>query len=203
MKIYLIWGAPKSGKTTLSKVLAKKYDISYMSIDSIENILKYYLPKEDFAKNVLKWDSSKSNDEFYRMHDTEAIMNSYITQGKISYKAVRSLVETCLIDWESIILEGFQMSPELVHAIQKEFWSENIKEVFLVKTDKEKFLQDIHKSTTPSDWILEKTKEEDTFSLIADMLILYSKYFESEAEKYSLDILNMDEDFEEKIQSYK
>ena len=203
MKIYLIWGAPKSGKTTLSKALAKKAGVSYVSMDTIESILQYYLPKEEFSKKLLKGNNKKSNDDFYSENSAESIMKSYITQSKVSYKAIRSIVETYIIEEDSIVLEWFQITPEIVHEIQKEFWNTLVQEVFLIKTNKEKFLKDLHKSTTPSDWILKKTKLESTFSLIADMLILYSKYFESEAEKYDLHILNMDEDFEEKIQSYK
>jgi hypothetical protein len=60
----------------------------------------------------------------------------------------------------------------------------------------------MHQSTTPSDWILKKTKQAATFLRIAEMLIWYSKYFKWEVEKYNLQHINMDDNFLEKIEEY-
>ena len=202
MKIYLIWGAPKCGKTTLSKELAKQTKISYISVDSMESVLQYYLPAEEFSKNSLKWDNKKSNDDVYDENTAENIMKAYITQWQVSYKAIRSIGETTIIEGDSIIIEGYQVTPEIVYKIKEEFKDADIQEVFLIKTDKKEFLKNIHESITPNDWILKKTKNEWTFGKIADMLLLYWKYFQNEAIKYGLYSLNMDIDFPSKIESY-
>lgn len=202
MKIYLIWGPPKCGKTTLSKELAKKLGISYVSADTLESILHYYLPTTEFSKSTLKWDNKKSNDTFYSENTTNEIMNSYISQWRVSYKAIRSVVETSIIEEDSIIIEWYQVTPEVVSEIKKEFGNDNIREVFLIKTDINKFLENIHNSTTPNDWILKKTKLESTFLKITEMLIGYSKYFVVEAGKYNLKTLNMDDNFLWKIEEY-
>ena len=57
----------------------------------------------------------------------------------------------------------------------------------------------LHKSTTPNDWIIRKTKNEATFGLIAKMIAEYSHYFDTEAKKYGFSICNMDEDFDKQI----
>jgi len=76
-----------------------------MSVDALESILQYYLPKEEFSKKILKGDNKKSNDDFYSENSNESIMDSYISQSKISYKAIRSIVETYIIEEDSIVLE--------------------------------------------------------------------------------------------------
>jgi ABC-type Zn uptake system ZnuABC Zn-binding protein ZnuA len=109
------------------------------------------------------------------------------------------MTETYLIDKDDIIVEGYQVTPEIVEKIIKKFGKKNIQSIFLVKHDEKKFVKDLHKSTTPNDWIIRKTKEEATFHKIAKMISEYSKYFEKEAKKYKFTVFTMDQDFEKQI----
>src|SRR6185295_3832158 len=92
-----------------------------------------------------------------------------------------------------------QVTPEIVKRIVKKFGKEHVEAVFLVKYDEQKFVENIHKSTTPNDWIIRKTKNEATYLKIAKMISEYSHYFEKEAKKYGFSIFNMDEDFSKRI----
>jgi len=198
--IYFIGGPPKCGKTTLAKKLSKKFGIPWISADTLQNIVRAYLPKE--KHNVLfphSYLRRESNDEFYSKNTPQQIVNNYITQGKTTYNAIGMVAETYLADKDDFIVEGYQVTPEIVHNIIKKFGDENIKTAFLVKLDEQKFIQDIHKSTTPNDWILRKTKNDSTFVLIAKMIVEYSIYFNSESEKYSFKVYNMDNEFESQL----
>ena len=64
-----------------------------------------------------------------------------------------------------------------------------------MKRDEEKMLQDFHKSTTPNDWILRRTKDDATFAKIAKMIAMYAEYTEKEAKKYNVPVFEMDSDF--------
>lgn len=199
--IYLIGGPPKCGKTTLAKKLADKYRIPWISADTLQNIVWAYTPKEGhsvlFPHSYLRGDS---NDEFYSEHSAQQISENYIAQGKTTYEAISMMAETYLTDKDNFIVEGYQVTPEIVDTILKKFDREHIKAVFLVKYDEQKFIQDIHKSTTPNDWIIRKTKDESTYGKIAKMIAEYSHYFEKEAKKYGLDVFNMDEDFDKQLE---
>ncbi len=201
MPVYLIGGPPKCGKTTLAKEFSKKFSIPWISADTLENIVAAYATKElkpsIFPHSYLRGDS---NDEFYSLHSTQAIVDGYIEQSKASYSAIGAIVETQLVDKDDYIIEGYQVTPEIVDTIIKKLGMNNIKAIFLVKKNAAKFVQDIHKSTTPNDWILRKTKNEETFSKISEMVKTYSDFFESEAKKYHLDILEMDTDFDKQLQ---
>jgi 2-phosphoglycerate kinase len=198
--IYLIGGPPKCGKTTLAKSLSKKLSIPWISSDTLQNIAHVYMSDSQremkFPVSYLK---GEDNDETYTMHKSQTIIEAYIKQGKTSYQAISTVVETQIVDEDLYIIEGYHVTPELVHNLQEKYGKENISAIFLVKTDKEKFLVDIHKSTTPNDWILRKTHQSKTFGKIADMVVLYSQYFYDEAEKYEFEVMNMDDGFEEKI----
>ncbi|MEX0877657.1 MAG: AAA family ATPase [Candidatus Spechtbacterales bacterium] len=195
--IYLIGGPPKCGKTTLAKKLANEFRIPWISADTLQNIIWAYTPKEKhstlFPHSYLR---EESNDGFYSEHSAEQIIENYITQGKTTYDAISMMAETYLTDKDDFIVEGYQVTPEIVDSIFKKFGKEHVKAVFLIKYDEQKFIQDIHKSTTPNDWVIRKTKDESTYELIAKMVVGYSRYFEKEAKKYDFQIFNMDNDFE-------
>ena len=142
-----------------------------------------------------------SNDEFYSKHSSEEVVKNYIAQGKTTYDAISMMAETYLTDKDDFIVEGYQVTPEVVDRIFKKFGEEHVKAVFLVKYDEQKFIQDIHKSTTPNDWVLRKTKDEVTFGKIAKMIAEYSRYFAKEAEKYGLQVFNMDDSFNEQLEA--
>ncbi len=92
------------------------------------------------------------------------------------------------------------MTPEVVDRILKKFGPEYIKSAFLVRHDKKKFVEDVHKSTTPNDWIIRRTKNEGTYEKIAEMVAEYSSFFEQEAKKYNLPVFLMDKNFEAQIE---
>lgn len=202
MAVYLIGGPPKCGKTTLAKTLSNKLSIPWISADTLQNIVWAYTPKEQhealFPHSYLRGDS---NDDFYSEHTTQKIIEGYIAQGKTTYAAIEMMAETYLTDKDDFIVEGYQVTPEIVDRIFKRFGKEHIKTAFLVKNNEQKMVTDFHKSTTPNDWILRKTKDEATYQKIAAMIVAYSQYFESEARSFNLPVFQMDTDFEEQIRT--
>lgn len=199
--IYLIGGSPKCGKTTLAKELSKRLLIPWISADTLQNIAYAYIKKEEHVKYFPhRYSRCEANDEFYGNNSSSSIVELYVKQGKTAYKAISMIAETQIVDEDGYIIEGYQVTPEVVDEIIKKFGSENVKSIFLVKYDENKFVEDIHKSTTPNDWIIRKTKEESTYSKIAKMISEYSKYFDAEAKKYNFAVLEMDNDFENQIE---
>ena len=198
--IYLIGGPPKCGKTTLAKKLADKYRIPWISADTLQNIVWAYTPKEKhsvlFPHSYLR---GESNDKFYSEHSPQQIIKNYIVQGETTYGAISMMAETYLTDEDDFVVEGYQVTPEVVDRIFKKFGKEHIRAAFLVKYDEQKFIQDIHKSTTPNDWIIRKTKDEATYGRIAKVVAEYSRYFEQEAKKYRFKVFNMDGDFDKQL----
>ena len=104
-------------------------------------------------------------------------------------------------DGNDYIIEGYQIEPQLVAKLYKKYGAKNFKAVFLIRTDVKKIITDIKKSTTPNDWILGKTKKEETYSKIAEMIIEYSKFSEKESKKYGFKIFNMDGNFNKQLNS--
>ncbi len=70
-----------------------------------------------------------------------------------------------------------------------------------MKSDSEKFIRDIKKTTTPNDWIMARTKNQETCQKIADMICEYGRFVTKESKKYGLKVLNMDEDFDKQVET--
>jgi len=196
MAIYFIGGPPKCGKTTLAKTMSKNLQIPWISSDTLENIVWAYTPKERhealFPHGYLRGDS---NDVFYAQHSADEVVQGYVEQSKATYDAISMMAETYLKDEDNFIVEGYQVTPEIVDRMQKKFGAKHVKAVFLIKKNIESLKNNFNKSTTPNDWILRKTKEPITFSKIAEMIALYAAYIEKEAEKYNLRVIETDTDF--------
>lgn len=197
--IYLIGGPPKCGKTTLAKTLSKSLGIPWVSTDTLQCVIKPYMNKEDFSKKFpTSCQRGKDNDEKYSKFSSREIIDTYRQQAKTVYEAIDMFAVCELTDGNDFIIEGYHIEPELVAELNLKY-PEKIKSIFLVKSDKEKFICDIKKSTTPNDWIIARTNKNETYQKIANMICEYGNFFEKESEKYGFKALNMDNDFDNQI----
>ncbi len=199
--IYLIGGPPKCGKTTLAKYLLKEKGMPWVSTDTLQNIVKAYTKEKDFVKlfpsSVQRCDT---NDEKYSKFSSDEIINAYRIQARTIWDAIDMFVVSEMTDENDFVIEGYHIEPELIAKLNKKYEDE-IQSIFLVKKNEVKFVENIKESSTPNDWIVENTKENETYNKIAKMISEYSEIFEKEAQKYNLDIINMDDDFERKIKT--
>lgn len=197
--IYLIGGSPKCGKTTLAKKLSKVQKIPWVSTDSLETVIKSYFDKTNLSKNFpVSEQRGKSNDEKYSKYSSKEIINAYCKQAKTLYQAIEMFVLAEITDGNDYIIEGYHIEPKLITQLKRKY-KNNIKSVFLIKNDINKFISNIKKSSTPNDWIIARTNKEETYLKIAKMISEYGKFFEREAKKYNLKTVHMDDNFNSKI----
>jgi 2-phosphoglycerate kinase len=197
--IYLIGGPPKCGKTTLAKTLSKSFGIPWVSTDTLQNVIKPYLDDLDLSiKFPTDRQRSKNNDEKYSKFSTNEIVDAYKRQAKIVHPAIDMFAVCEITDGNDFVIEGYHIEPDLTAKLKVEHPGK-IKSIFLVKADRTKFISAIKKSTTPNDWIITRTKKEETYQKIANMIREYGIFFEKESIKFGCKVLNMDNDFDERI----
>jgi len=198
--IYLIGGPPKCGKTTLTKKLSKELGIQWVASDTLQVVAREYVSKYASKEEIDKLyphnaQKGKTNDETYSLNTPKQIANNYIKQARSSYDAVDMFSICEITDGNDYIVEGYHVTPQLAARLIKKYGSKHFRVLFLVKSDIEKFVLDVKKSSTPNDWILRKTQEKETLYKIAEMIGYYGQFFDKEAKKYKFKVLNMDNDF--------
>lgn len=197
--IYLIGGPPKCGKTTLAKILSKTLGIPWVSTDTLQDVIRPYMDKKSLSVNFpTSAQRGKDNDEKYSKYSASEIIEAYQQQAKTVYQAIDMFAICEITDGNNFIIEGYHVEPELVAELNLKYPGK-IKSIFLIKSEEEKFISDVKKSSTPNDWIIARTINEETFPKIAKMICEYGNYFETEAKKHGLNVLNMDDDFESQI----
>lgn len=201
--IYLIGGPPRCGKTILAKRLSNQLKTSWISVDTLESIVSQYIDQKDIGKlmpkNILRRNTNNSNDLMYSKYSTDEILNAYLVQSKVSWKAVETLVKCMLCDDQSIIIEGHQLHPELISKIIKETNGESIKSVTLTKTDVDDIVETSRKSKEINDWFITKTANPEIHHKIAKMISKYSLFFSTEANKYRINDVAYNGNFEKQI----
>lgn len=194
---YLIGGAPRSGKTTLAKQLSKKLELPWISTDTLESVVAQYVPEKElpilFPKSVIRKETAQSNDEMYKQYSAQEIVDAYIEQSKALIDAIKIFLESESKYNHSYILEGYHITPTLVNKLQQKI---SIQAVFIGREDVTDTLKSIKQSTDSSDWVIEKTKSEDTFHKIAEMIVLFSTTLKTNAKKYKQEYYSVDGDFE-------
>lgn len=198
--IYLIGGPPKCGKTTLAKYLSKKHGIPWVSTDTLQNVIKPYVSQGSLAELFpANFQREESNDIKFEKYSSEEIISAYQQQAKTVYDAIDMFCVSEITDGNNFVIEGYHVEPELLKQLIEKY-SHNIKGIFLTKFDEQKFILNIKKSETPNDWILARTFNDNTYDKISKMICSYSIFFKREAEKYGFYALDMDDDFERKIE---
>ena len=201
--IYIIGGPPRSGKTTLAKYMSKKLGIPWISCDTLESVSTSYMTSLQYKKthpySVLRDKTSRDNDGFYAMHSAKKIVSVLRQQSKATFPAIDAMTICEITDGNDYIIEGYHLEPRFVAKLIKKYGAKNIRVVFLTKFDAEKFAQDVKKSTTPNDWLLVRTKKNETFLKVGLMVAEFSRVLEAEANKYGFKVLCMDQKFEQRL----
>ena len=201
--IYLIGGPPRTGKSTLARILARKKSIPYLSADDIGSVIVPYIPAQEYPGKLplrtIRRETNFSNDLCYSRYSTQQIVRFYLRQAETLWPGLRSFADYVTGDDHDYILEGWQLLPHLIHPFISSQNSDKVRVCFLYKRDVSKILNQLRTSQVRNDWVLKNTKEESTFLAIARMISLFGEHIQGEAEKYALNAVDTDDNFEEKI----
>ena len=202
--IYLIGGPPRCGKTTLAEALAKRISLPYFTLDHVTSVISPYIPEQEYAARlplrVARQETNFSNDVFYSTYSTEQSVGIYLRQAETFRPGVENFIRYAVQDGHNLILEGWQILPHLLHAVITPENRDELKVVFLYKLDPEKIVPGLKASTARNDWVIRNTKDESTFPAIAKMIGHFGSRIEREAKRYDFRGVNMDSNFEQKIE---
>lgn len=196
--IYLIGGTPRSGKSILATQLSEHLGIPLYSTDDLEGEVRESTPEEElgtkFPKTVIRKEANQSNDEMYSKFTTEQITKAYVQQSRAVWDEIEKLAGS-----KDCIVEGYHIHPELVSRLEKKFDGENVRSVFLTRSNIKKIVNEATQFASEGDWFIEWTENESTYPMMAKMIKEFSEYLEAEARKHKLRTYNVDGQFEGKL----
>ena len=201
--IYLIGGSPRVGKTNLAEALAKKTSFPYFTLDHVTSVISPYILEQEYVTKlplrVARQETDYSNDAFYARYPTEQIFNFYLRQAETYWAGVESFIKYAIEDEHDLILEGWQILPNLLRTMVTPENRDRMRIIFLYKLNVERIISGLKANSAKIDWVLRNTKEENTFPAIAKMISHFGGYIEQEAKEYNFRSINTESNFEQKI----
>ncbi len=198
--IYLISGSPRAGKSTLSRNLAKKLNIGYLSTDNIRPILwALYKGKEKNAKFPFeKMFQVDKMDEFYNKYSPAEIFKADIVEAKTIWIGASELIDYLLLCNMDYILEGVHLLPRYLKKYKD---NKNVKIIYLVKCIGEEIYDGLlkNKGGKHNDWLADNIKSDEVLRTAAESLAVYGKYFVKECAMFGLECVNTEEDFVQEL----
>jgi 2-phosphoglycerate kinase len=201
MKLILIGGVPRTGKTTLAKQIATDLGISWMSTDTLESIAHSYTPEEQkdvrFPKSVMRRNTNRSNDEFYSTYSILEIIDAYEKQAETVGAAIETLAEYAdKEDW-GYVIEGYHVTPSLLAKLRE--IGITFTSVVLVNSDPAQAIERSRQSDVKSDWVRDNTQNDETYAKIAEGIQEHSQRLVEASKENEITCIDMSEDFEEKV----
>jgi hypothetical protein len=168
--IYLIGGAPRVGKSILSKKLLLEMHIPYVSADILIHMIKKAAPQTGVTDKI-----------------------DFKQKSKMFYPFLEQFVKLARYDSNNYTIEGDAFLPQELELLRQKF---EFKAVFLWTS--KITLKEITDNIGDNDWILSKTKEEQ--QKIPDYIIEKSKIIKDECQKFNYPNFDMSLGFDSQLQ---
>ncbi len=200
--IYLIGGAPRCGKTILSRKLAETKIISCISTDTIHQMILASTPK---AQRDKKFPYSKLQREAEPYGDVNqnppsVLLRAEITEAKSLWPSIKAMIEDCIESKQSYIIEGVALMPDLVESLKKEPYWHEIRLVYLVKNNLVELLDGFARNTSSHDWLSGAKDNPELLKRVARMVQVKSEYITNLAHTIGFTVVDTGKDFKRSIE---
>jgi 2-phosphoglycerate kinase len=181
-KLTLIGGAPLSGKTTLSRKLAKDRNAVELSTDSVRSWMQS-LVSEDMYSDLF-YASGMTAEEFYEIKDTpEKVVDGEVNEGKQVEKGIIAMLDSA-ITWDHLIIEGIALSPDFMNRLKTKYTDRDVEMIVLVDENKDRIHQRI---STRGLWGPLDTYPGRLIPTEVEWVVLYNKWFLEQSIEYGVE----------------
>lgn len=204
--IYLIGGAPRCGKTILSKKIASKKRISFVSLDVLRPMIMASFSKVERKKRFPSESVKTPKGKFrFEVNDSKEAIRIMNVESRTTWPPIRALIEKLIEREEDYVIEGANLMPKYVNQLKGTKYWKDIRVVYIVKTDLDKIKSGFAKTTAGVyDWMYPHIKGDDErITMAAKYVQGYGKYFEKEAKKYGFKVFNTQDKFTKMLRDAK
>jgi 2-phosphoglycerate kinase len=177
-KIILIGGAPTTGKSTIAALVAKHFNLPWISTDQIRELMRLVAKREDYPKLFDPKDYTA--ERFLTEFSAEQIANMEMAQAEAVWPGIKNFIEDDYAWKQGCVIEGVSILP---HLIAQDFANnKNIKPVFLIDEDADRIRQVVF---TRGLWDDAHTYSDDVKEKEVEWTLLFSHKLKTEVEKYN------------------
>ncbi|MEK7175666.1 MAG: hypothetical protein AAB693_02610 [Patescibacteria group bacterium] len=133
-KIILIGGAPTTGKSTMANLVAKHFNIPWISTDQIREIMRLVASRDKYPK--LFSTGKYTAEEFLTKFSAKQIVTMEFEQSEEVWPGIRKFIKQNYTWKDGFVIEGVNILP---HLIAKDFANDkDLKFIFLINEDAKK-----------------------------------------------------------------
>jgi 2-phosphoglycerate kinase len=195
--IYLIGGAPRCGKTILSKKLARRKNISCITTDALRAVVLNSMPKSQVRRKFpfvfLKGSEAES---------PESSLKTEVTEARSMWPGIKALIRQLIECEQDYVIEGVHLLPQLIRQFRGTKYQKNIKVLYLIKLDEDKIGQGLTRNTNEYDWLKPSLNNPAVIKNVAKMIRLKSEYIKRKAEQCGFPVVNTQNVFKKVIEKY-
>jgi 2-phosphoglycerate kinase len=193
--IYLIGGAPRCGKTILSKKLAIKHGISWISTDSLQVIVQNSIAKSELRRRF----------PFLFLPGSESLtpqesLSAELVESRSAWPGIKAFVIHQIQCHQDCIVEGVHLLPQLVYKLHGTPYWKHLRVIYLIKEDEAKIADGLIKNAEIHDWLRPSLNKPSVVMLIAKMIQLKSRYLKNKAKEYKFKVVNTENNFKESLE---
>ncbi|MBP9864705.1 hypothetical protein KBC54_04650 [Patescibacteria group bacterium] len=190
--IYLIGGAPRVGKSIVSKSIAQAKGIEPISTDDMESHFSESIPEERRRELFPLPGFSGEPSENTLTPDERVKLQ---TIGAESLKTeIEKTINEAINDHRDLVIEGIHLSPKIVRELIDKHGKDQIVASFVGSIDVERVISGMEKNTNPNDWL--KDANEVVRQQVAEFVVAFSKYVQEETQKNGFSYLERTDAFE-------
>ncbi len=195
-------GPSRSGKTILAKRLQERTGAYLIPLDYVEAAVTEYFPEQDKLKlrpfSTLRDKTDRDNDRLVEEFPVQEIIDAYEKQGESVWKGIMAIINYELQRKDSIIIEGYQITPSFVVSVLNKYENSKIRSIFLVKEDVDSILKG-WEHLPENDWLCNSS--DSTLRKYAELTAQYGLFVSGKANELGLTSLNTEKNFEHNIES--
>ena len=181
--IYLIGGAPRTGKSIISNLLMRELSIPWLSSDVLRTVIHDVTPLQEQAVKF-PYGGFTSADQLTQMQ-VKQMVDWQITETNSLQTCINSFIRHQIGVRDNQILEGVHILPQQVRTLMDDPTCKNqIRAVFIVSDDTSIQVEAMRRNTSHFDRL--EGASEETSKSVANFVIAYGKWIRAECEKYRL-----------------
>ncbi|HCC83993.1 TPA: hypothetical protein DEP96_04050 [Candidatus Uhrbacteria bacterium] len=181
--IYLIGGAPRTGKSIVSSILMRELSVPWLSTDALSTVVHNLTPISERAEKF-PYKGFTNVDQLSEIEIQQKV-DWQITEANSLQIAIDSLIRHQVGVNDNQILEGVHILPQHVRTLLDDpATKDQIRVVFILSDDEPIQLQAMRQNTSHHDWLAGASDE--TFQSVAAFVIRYSQWLTAECDKYRI-----------------